>query len=264
MSAMTMTAATRWRPPLPHQAKEFSDWHERSIQRLIQNSGCEALREPAICGKTPDLLVLTPSGEQCIVECIARLQDQEHAAELHEQGWHQCGGNITELHRNVYSRLQQKATKYREIAAGMPYVIAMFDASCMNSLDTALDMVLSPYAPTVTLSPEGKITGKIYNTLWPTPEIPAALFELYPHLSGFLYSRWPRQHYYLPNPYALHPVPGDPFQFAQVPKLPPQYDHVKHAWRPRLATFRDDSENPPEPWLTQMEQLAGQITLQAK
>ena len=62
-----------------------------------------------------------------------------------EHTLHFCDGNIKELHQNVYSRLDYKATKYRDIAeqTPMPYVIALYDASCLNSVDTAVDLVLS-------------------------------------------------------------------------------------------------------------------------
>ena len=159
----------------PHEALEFSQWHERCIEHLLTQSGLDVQREPEILGKTPDLLATTPDGQQVIIECIARLQDPVHAMELTETGWHCC---------------------------------------------------------------DGKITGKLYNTMWTTPDVPAALFELYPHLSGLIYSRWPREHYYLPNPYAINPLQPDPFRFAQVRPLPARYRQP--SWRPRPATMADD------------------------
>ena len=257
----TLTTTLEYRPtPQPHEALEFSNWHERCVEHLLHKSGLEVQREPLICGKTPDLLVTPPQGNPFIVECIARLQDPSHAIELTEHGWHYCGGNIRDLHQNIYSRLDHKATKYRDIAEQMPYIISLYDASCMNGINTAIDLVLSPYAPVVTRSADGRIIGKNYHTLWSTPSIPAALFELYPHLSGFIYSRWPREHYYLPNPYATTPIPSDLFSFAQVPELPAHY--VQADWRPRRATVVDDYESPPEVWRPQMERLSQALMLE--
>ena len=160
-----MTTTLQRHTTHPHEAREFSDWHERCIEHLLIESGSEVQREPLIRGKTPDLLVTPPQGKPIVIECIARLQDPSHAIELTEQGWHFCGGSIKELHQNVYSRLDEKATKYREIAEDLPYIIALYDATCANSLDVAIDMMMSPYAPTVSRAPNGIITGKQYNTL---------------------------------------------------------------------------------------------------
>ena len=245
----------------PHEAKEFSDWHESCIAHLMDKSSLSVQREPNINGKTPDLLITPHQGKPYIIECIARLQDQSHAFELTEQdSWHFCGGNIQELHQNIFSRLDCKATKYREIAENnMPYIIALYDASCANSLERAMDMILSPYAPTITRSFEGKVTGKHYNTLWSSQTIPATLFELYPHLSGFIYSRWNKEHYYLPNPYASMPISPDRFNFAEIPKLPRHYQQPD--WHPRPATVLDDYISPPEKWMSQMQRLSQMLSL---
>lgn len=246
----------------PHEAREFSDWHERCIEHLLIQSGSEVQREPLIRGKTPDLLATPPQGKPIVIECIARLQDPSHAIELTEQGRHFCDGSIKELHQNIYSRLDEKATKYREIVEDLPYIIALYDATCTNSLDVAIDMMMSPYAPTVSRASNGRITGKQYNTLWPTQNIPVALFELYPHLSGLIYSRWPKEHYYLPNPYTSSPITPDPFQFAQVPELPGHY--MLPAWQPRNAAIIDNYQAPPETWRPQMERLAQTLDLREK
>lgn len=220
------------------------------MEQLLTNAGLQVQREPLILGKTPDLLVSRPPSHPFIVECIARLPVPSHAEEIAQYGYHFCQGNIADIHQNLYSRLEHKATKYRHIAATMPYVISLYDATCMNSVEAAFDLALSPYAPTVSRDPHGNITGKHYNTLWRTPAIPAALFELYPHLSGLLYSRWPNEHYYLPNPFAERPILPDPFQFAAVPATPPNYPI---AWQPRPATITAQSPPPPQHWLPQLE-----------
>ena len=248
-----MTTFTPRPPVAPQEAHAFSEWHERCIEYLLTKSGLEVEREPHMMGKTPDLMATTRNGVQIVIECIARVQDPRRTLELTDTGWSCCDGNIRDLHNNIYSRLAQKAAKYRPIADQHPYVLAMFDASCLNSPAAAMDLVLSPYAPTITRSPTGRITGKIYNTPWPMPETPAALFELYPHVSGFIYSRWHRQHYYLPNPHATTPITPDPFRFAEVPDLPHHYR--PSSWTPRSADVTDDFRPPPDAWMPQMHLL---------
>lgn len=229
------------------EAREFSLWHEQCVERLFTESGALVVREPEILGKTPDLLVQPHNGTQhFVVECIARLPDPNHAAEMEERGWHLCGGNIQDLHANVYSRLDHKATKYRAIAQRLPYVIAVYDGTCLNSVQTAVDMMMSPYRPTVERDRDGSIRGRHYNTLWPQQEIPVALFDLYPHLSGLVYSRWPRQHHYLPNPNAERPMDPATMPFADVPPLPNSY-HAE-GWTPRRATLAGKCPAPPERW----------------
>ena len=154
------TAISRIITPIPQEAKEFSDWHERCVEHLLHQSGHHVKREPLMMGKTPDLLATPPGGQPFIVECMARLQDPEHAREMAQQGWHDCDGNIRELHRNVYSRLDEKATRYRAIAQEMPYVIALHDATCNNGISTAVDLVLSPYAPAIERDEAGRVKGK--------------------------------------------------------------------------------------------------------
>ena len=237
--------------PLPQEAKEFSDWHERCIEHLLQHSGHDVKREPLMMGKTPDLLAETPAGKPFVIECIARIKDPEHARETAQQGCHDCNGNIHELHRNVYSRLDGKATKYRAIAQEMPYIIALYDATCRNGVDTAVDLVLSPYAPALERDEKGRVKGKHYNSLWHTPSIPVALFNLYRHLSGLIYSSEGNQHHYLPNPWARNPLSAEHFPFAEVPVLPDEYQHV--AWSPRPAVATATFEPPPDVWKTQIQ-----------
>ena len=237
----------------PQEALEFSNWHERCIEYLFSKSGYEVKREPQIMGKTPDMLVTPQDSQPFVVECIARLQDPDHALELTETGLHVCSGNIKELHQNIYSRLEQKATKYRNIAETMPYVIAFYDASCMNGIDTAVDLVLSPFAPTIEFSKNGAIKDKHYNSLWYTSEIPVALFELYPHLSGFIYSCWPGQHYYLPNPFTTNLLSNNIVQFAEIPSLPTDFN--QSYWTPSRNIVMDDFESPPITWQSQIRLL---------
>ena len=234
----------------PKQSRDFSRWHEECMEHLLTQSGLSVTREPNMAGKTPDLLVQGKAGQPFVVECIARLPDPQHAAEMDATGHHVCNGGICELHANVYSRLDQKATKYKEIAKTMPYIIALYDGSCLNSLQTAVDMTMSPYRPTIERAEDGRVTRRHYNTLWSSQEIPAALFDLYPHLSGLIYSRWPREHHYLPNPNALRPVSPDNLPFASVPPLPASRQPA--TWNPRPATLNDSWQEPPEQWLNEL------------
>ena len=234
----------------PRQSREFSRWHERCMEHLLLESGLTVQHEPSISGKTPDLLVKPLRGIPFVIECIARLPDPAHADEMERTGRHVCNGNIGALHANVYSRLDEKATKYKDIAAELPYIISLYDGSCTNGLQTAIDMTMSPYQPTLERAGDGSVTGRQYNTLWPSgQQIPAALFDLYPHLSGLIYSRWPREHHYIPNPNALLPVDPALLPFASVPALPAHHQ----AYQPRPATMADVTTAPPPEWERQLK-----------
>ena len=224
------------------------------MEYLMQQTGASVTRKPNIGGKTLDLLITPEPGEPFVIECISRLQDERHAHQTLNNELHYCEGNTRELHRNIYSRLDHKATKYRGIAEKQPYVIALFDGSCMNSLEVAVDMMLAPYAPVTSRNATGQVTGKHYNTLWCTPDIPAALFELYPHLSGFIYSRWRKEHLYLPNPHAERPVPATRFPFATVPDLSQGYEDL--GANIAEATEEDDFRPPPASWLPEIERMS--------
>lgn len=234
----------------PRKARDFSKWHERTIEGLLTHSGLNVRSEPNMDGKTPDLLATPQEGQQFVVECIARLPDPRHAAEMEQNGFHVCDGDIGSLRANIYSRLDQKATKYRQIASAMPYVIALYDGSCLNSLQTAIDMTMSPYQPTLERYEDGTVRNRRYDRIWQAQEIPGALFELYPHLSGLIYSRWPKEHWYLPNPRATRPVDPAHLPFAAVPALP--YQYRTQGWQPREATLADTSPEPPQEWLSQL------------
>lgn len=250
----TATTIERRERLKPHEAKEFSTWHEECMEYLMQQTGASVTREPNIGGKTPDLLVTPAEGEPFVIECIARLQDEHHAHHVMSGEPHYCEGNVRELHRNIYSRVDHKATKYRGLAEKQPYVIALFDGSCMNGLEVAVDLMLAPYAPVTERTETGKKAGKHYNTLWCTPHIPAALFELYPHVSGFIYSRWPKEHHYLPNPHADRPVPARHFPFASVPDLSKGYQEI--GGNVSEASEPDDFRPPPTIWLPQIDRMA--------
>ena len=97
---------------------------------------------------------------------------------------------------------------------GLYWLVVPYPAQCdietpcgdgVVALDPGARTFLTHFSET---EPIGKITGKLYNTMWTTPDVPAALFELYLHLSGLIYSRCPREHHYLPNPYATRSIPA--------------------------------------------------------
>lgn len=243
------------------EARPFSQWHEHSIEDLLIRSGLDVQREPLIDGKTPDILVTDQRGDHLIIECMARMQDPDHAMELALTGCHHCDDALPDIHRNLRSRLDEKTTKYRHIADRMPYVIALYDATCTYGLELALDLVLSSYAPTHRKTGDGKISGKIYNTLWPQ-SVPVALFERYPHLTGLIYSTWPRTHHYLPNPCADHLVPDNLFPFASIPRLPFRYRYA--GWHHQPATIEDRSPEPPHPWDTRTATLSAHLASQRR
>ena len=223
------------------EARPFSQWHERSMEDLLFRSGLAVQREPLIDGKTPDILVTDHRGDHLIIECMARMQDPDHATELALTGCHHCDDALPDIHRNLRSRLDQRrpstATSRPDALRHRPLRRHLHLRAGISPRSRPL-----PYAPTHQKMGDGKITGKIYNTLWPQ-SIPVALFERYTHLTGLIYSTWPHTHHYLPNPYADHPIADDLFPFASVPELPFRYRHA--GWPGRPATIEDHSPDPP-------------------
>ena len=178
------------------ESSEISEWHEQCMEWLLRRSGLTVVREPHIKGKTPDLLVTQPSGQDVIIECLAKLEDPTHAEEK-RRGPHTCGGDIKDLHGLLYSRVKEKAAKYKHLDG--PYVIAVYDDSCMNFINTAMNIAFSAYAPYVELNSMGEFVNNGYSDQWSTPERSASLFRLYPNLSGLKYSHWKRKHYFIPR-----------------------------------------------------------------
>ena len=241
---------------LEAEASLVARWYERCIEYLLRQSGVSVKPEPNIGGKTPDLLVQQPSGPDVIIECLVRLRNPEHDREFIKTGSHSCGGDIRELHSSVYSRVEEKITKYQRTVGSKPYVVALYHGGCGNSLDTALALAFSAHVPYLSLSKNGNVVDRGYVDMWSTPSKSASLFRLYPHLSGLIYSRWPREHYFLPNPFADVPVPTSLFPFACVPDAP--ITNGRPGWKERASLVNDDYALPPNTWWGQVERL-GQV-----
>ena len=218
-------------------AAATAQWHERCVAHMLRSTGNRVDREPRLLGKTPDLLVTRPDGQRFIVECVARVPPRGVRSD----------DDIRRMHRNVYSRVDHKATKYRAIADEMPYVIALYDGGSGPSPQVAMDLALSEYAPKIERAPDGRVKGRLYNLLWSMPEIPTALFDLYGHLSGLLYSTGPRDHHYLPNTRANRPLGTDAMPFAAVPEARGQQGR-RARWTSRPPLIRPDFEGPPD-WM---------------
>ncbi len=233
---------------------EMSTWYEQCIEWLLKQSTLDARREPRIEGKNPDLLVGQTNGPDIVVECLVKLKDPEHQTELDENSFHSCGGDISQLHSAVYSRLQQKATKYRSLSANRPYVIALYDNECMAGIHKAFHLAFSAHVPYISFDDAGNIVESGYHDMWSTPDREEGIFRLFPHVSGLLYSRWEREHHYIPNPFANIPVSPDTFPFANVPEAPPKGG--KPAWQQRGPLLKDTYLLPPNTWWRQAEQLA--------
>ena len=165
-----------------------------------------------------------------------------------------CGGDIKELHSSLYSRMDGKATKYRDLVDGKLYVIALYHGACHNFIETACHLAFSAWVPYVTFSNDGTVVERGHRDQWSTPEKSSALFELHPHLSGMIYSRWMREHYFLPNPWANTPVSADLFPFACIP--PNRYIiNGDPAWEERDPLISDDYALPPNTHPAQIERL---------
>ena len=237
-----------------YERHSVSEWYEQCIEWLLRRRGMEVQREPAINGKTPDLMVRQTHMPDVIIECLVKLKDPEHEKELAERGNHTCGGDIRELHSAIYSRVEEKATKYRNLVNGngYGYVIAVYDDECGSSLDRAMALAFSAHVPYLRLD-SGKVVGRGYKDLWSTPEKTASLFKLHPHLSGLLYSRWERKHCFLPNPFANVSVPTCLFPFAVIPDSPLLNGTL--AWKARAAIVTDEYRLPPNTLWGQVERL---------
>ena len=242
----------------PHRSENeidaVSTWYEQCVEWLLRQSGLEVEREPCFRGKKPDLLVTLPDGTKVIIECMVKLKDPEHQKEFIEQGFHSCGGDIRELHSAVYSRLQEKATKYRKIAAQKPYIIALYDDECGPYLNKAFDLVFSAHSQRISIDRGGEVVDIGWTDMWSTETQKEGIFYRYPHVSGLLYSRWPREHYYLSNPFASIPDPPDLFPFACMPEAPLLSDG-QPAWEQRDRLVHDTYDLPPNTWWRQIESL---------
>ena len=225
------------------EAREISRWHEQYIKHLLNQSGQQVLYEPRINGKTPDLVVTQPGQPDVIIECMARLKDPSHERELFEQGLHVCGGDLSKLYCNLYSRVEEKTTKYRSIVDGHPYVLSIYDDSCLNFLSTANALAFSDHVPYVTLNADGPVVDRSYHDTRYPQDRHLGLFQRYPHLSGLLYSHSEKKHYFLPNPFATVPVSTDLFPFACVPEAP--IINGRPAWKQRAQTMTDNYPSAP-------------------
>ena len=237
---------------------ELSEWHEKCIEHLLRRSGIKVEREPIIDGKNPDLLVQQPEGPNIVIECLLKEKNSECQAELDENQVHICGGDIAELHSNLYSRVEKKASKYHEVTEGIPYLIALYNDECMNDISTAKHLAFSAWMPYVTFDDNQNVIETGWKDAWSTAEQTASLFKLHPNVSGMIYSRWERKHYLIPNPFANEPISSDLFPFAQIPRAIQVAG--KPAWKERAALINDDYISPPHTYWRQIERLIETIS----
>lgn len=240
------------------ETSEVSEWYEICIEWLLQQSGLVVEREPRISGQTPDLLVTQPVGTKVVIECLVKLRDPAHQKETDEHGFHSCGGDIKELHGALYSRVEQKAAKYKDLVDGMPYVVAVYDMSCMDFIHTAMALAFSAHVPYVRFNAQGTVVSSGYSDQWSTPEMTASLFRRYPNVSGLIYSRWGQEHNFLPNPFADLPASAELFPFARIPEAP--MIGGQPAWEKREPLFDADYLLPPNTYWGQVQRLAQSLT----
>ena len=239
------------------ESNEVSKWYEQYVGWLLGQSGAAVEREPRINGQTPDLLATQQGGTTFIVECFVKLMYPAHQKEMNEHRFHSCGGDIRELHGAIHSRVEQKAAKYRNLGSVMPYVVAIYDMSCMNHVDTAMSLAFSAWVPYLRLNSEGTAVGSGYADQWSTPERSEGIFYRYPNVSGLLYSRWEKEHNFLPNPFADIPIATELFPFARIPEAP--MIDGKPAWTNRDRLLDDNYPLPPNTCWGQVRYLAQTI-----
>ena len=242
----------------PDEAQDLGEWYEQCVESLLRKAGFAVQREPNIAGKTPDLHVTRQDGPDVIIECFTKLSDPERTKELIEQGHSSRLWHVSDMHGTLYSRLEQKITKYRELTNSQGYVIAIYDSSHNGHPDTAEALAFSAHTAYITLSADREIIDRGYRDQWSTDERTASLFKLYPHLSGLVYSCWRKEHYYLPNPFADVPVSAEQFPFACVPEAPIINGAI--VWEERAALVTDDYVLPPNTWWGQVERLVQAVT----
>ena len=242
----------------PSEAHDLADWYEQCVESLLRKAGFAVQREPNIAGKTPDLLVTRKDDPDVIIECFTKLSDPERTKELVEQGHSSRLWHVDEMHGTLYSRLEQKITKYRELSNQQGYVIALYDSTLNAHPDTAEALAFSARAAYITLSADRQVIDRGYRDLWSTTGKSASLFKLHPHLSGLIYSCWRKEHYYLPNPFADVHISAGLFPFACVPEAP--IIDGTPAWQERAPLVADDYVLPPNTWWGQVERLVQVVT----
>ena len=173
------------------------------------------------------------------------------------KGYHPAHCNIREAYGTLYGRLDEKATKYRDILGDMPYVIALYDDECVIADDDkAYQLAFSVHHAYITIDRNHQVIDKGYTDEWSGTET-ASIFEKYPQISGIIYSHWPSTHYYLPNPFATRPAATCLFPFAHIPEAPNM--NGTPAWQERIPTINDDYYFPPNTWWGQVQRLSRAI-----
>lgn len=238
-------------------SRDLSKWYEHCIQYLAQQSGFQTQAEPFIKGQTPDLKICRPDEPDIIVECLIKTRDSRCEKLPFRKGHHPTYSNISEAYGTLYARLEQKATKYRDILGDMPYILALYDDECvLADDDKAFQLAFSAHHAYITMDINHQVIDKGYTDEWSGTET-ASIFEKHPQVSGIIYSYWPAHHQYLPNPFATTPAPTCLFPFAHMPEAPNM--NGAPAWQERIPTIDDDYYCPPNTWRGQVERLSHAI-----
>ena len=219
-------------PQQPQHSGILAEWHESLIEYLCQRSGLQTTREPIIDGKTPDILVEPPKGQsKIIIECIYRQRNPccpNGTWTVQPRHYHTT--SLEADYQAIYSRLEEKATKYDSILLNTAYIIALYDDECVIAHhDRAFDLAFSHIEPHLHIHSDRTVT-RHQNDLW-SSEQQEGIFHKYPQVSGMLYSYWPRQHFLLPNPMANIKAQLTCSHSPTCQKLPysTENQHGKHA-----------------------------------
>ena len=174
--------------------------YEKYVMDLVGRQA-EVEYEPAIDGRTPDLLVRDRNGDECIVECttLSSSPDCDH-------NLHSSNSDPARLHGRLYSSLENKMRIYtKELTRHRAYVVAIQNECCSFFARSVRDVLMGAWRLR---------QGQPVN-LWEGENYGDGLFGMYPHCSGVLHSTW-SDHLYFPNPRCAISVNLDLFSFARI------------------------------------------------
>ena len=176
--------------------------YEDRIATLVKSAGLFVESEPPVQGKTPDILVKSPDGMECIIECTTLSPSR-----VCQHGKHVFGlDDPNSLNARLYEKIQEKLKNYaKDIIGNRSLVIAVQNACCSFYDSSAMEVALGAW----------RYGSSEWKNLWEGTEDAFGLFGKYGHCSGILHSTW-SDHLFIPNPGARLQADRDVFHFASV------------------------------------------------
>ena len=199
--------------------------YEEELADLFRQNGhiASIRREPKVNGKTPDILVRTNDGFECIIECTEAHLENRHNNMLN------CEVDISDPLRSVklHDKIEEKLKVYSpEVIGGRSYVIAAHNMTLESFDISALSVCFGERTRHININ---RVTKKATRHGWTralnSKEFPGLLeMKQNRHCSGILITKdWIDQehnrHLLIPNPGAAVPVPEYIFDFARVSEL---------------------------------------------